>query len=1417
MSRRARIAAGLCVTALVSVLMSASASAEPILGLQLAHGPEPAVPVTHSDERLAYDVTVQNTASVNAAVGTELTCPSSATGNPAPTVERQWLRDGAPIPSANASTYTVVPADEGHSLQCKVTATNDADGAGSLFAPITAVAISRPPVAVEPLPSPAPPSGTSEPVMQGPAAAAPKGTATTVEGSNVLTNVITVKGSGDLEAGSKVIKNVVTTTGVFIAAAINRQTIVGPGLPEDTRIDGVDPFNKTITLSKAAGETKAAAALAAGALPFQLQHEVSGPGIPAGAKITSAVGNDGDPPLQFTISAPATASATGVEVVGIAKKTCSTPAGWTPAAGITWSFQWLRNGQPIPGATNSTYVVQESDVEPPSILQCLATAEDVAGHKALSISSIETTRPAIPAPYSRPIAQAGPVSFDNKTEGEIDVEVQMPPGTQLLRLAGEDWECAKFTPTEIQPATGKCTRSDSLAPGGSYPPIALVAQVAADAPDALLTKVSASGGGAVNSPTAEDEVTGILPAVPFGFKAFEIEVLDEFGKDFSQAGGHPHLIEATVEFTEHVRPVPTAEADFRAANGFARNVRTEAPPGFIGNPEVVEEKCANISEVVTRPSTCPASSVVGGIRLRASVGQGFEQPIYAIEPEFGTPAQFAFGVAAIGQGFAYTLTPELRPEDGYAVTLVTAPIQKAPELFDVEAILCNRGAETLINVDGETRFAGCRGSADPEATEEPFLTLPTRCGHPASTLTRIFADTWDDPGNYVEAAFSAPDLTGCEGLGFAPTLKARPTTTAADSPTGLEVDLHIPQNQDPEGTATATLRKSVVTLPEGLVVNPAGANGLDACSPSQIDLGTNNRPSCPDASKIGSIMVQSPLLDHPLPGSVYVATPHENPFGSLLALYLVIDDPRAGIVIKLPGRVEADPQTGRLTSTFDENPELPFEDLELKLRAGATAPLRTPSTCGNFATTSELTPWSAPDSGPPATPSDPYQISQGAGGGTCAFSPAALPHAPDFEAGTASPLAGAYSPFVLRLRREDGSQELSAITVTPPPGLVGKLAGIPQCPDSSLAAAAAKSGRAEQASPSCPAASQVGSVTAGAGAGPAPYYASGKAYLAGPYKGAPVSLAVVTPAVAGPFDIGTVVVRAAIYVDPVTAQITAKADPLPRILEGIPLDVRTVVIAMDRPDFTLNPTSCDPMAITGEAVSTLGQVAGLNNRFQVGECGALGFKPNLKINLKGKTTRGAYQRLSATVTYPKGPGYANIASAAVTFPHSIFLAQNHIRTICTRVQFAADQCPPGSIYGQATAITPLIDAPLTGPVYLRSSSNPLPDVVVALRGPASLPIEVELAGRVDSKNRGIRTTFDFVPDAPVSKFTLQMRGGAKSLFVNSRNLCKGEPQRATVRMTAQNGKRRDFRPVIGNDCRKKGGGKKQSGKQRNAR
>jgi hypothetical protein len=879
----------------------------------------------------------------------------------------------------------------------------------------------------------------------------------------------------------------------------------------------------------------------------------------------------------------------------------------------------------------------------------------------------------------------------------------------------------------------------------------------------------------------------------FGISSFDGGAFDQAGNPENQAGAHPYEASAKIAFNTvpHVGEPPDVPAED------IKEIVAMLPPGLIGNPTAVPAcPAADFISLGNCPSDTQigvATNVVGDLNTVAV------SAVYNLEPSYGEPAKF--GMRVISQ--PVVLDASLSPNPPYNAIVRAADITQVAILFSTELSIWGVPADPAHDAE--------RGGSS-SAPLLPFLSLPTSCNGPI--LTTVAATSWlgsTDSAFFFSHGLGGPDdllgMEGCNALDFAPTLQARPTTNVADAPSGLDVDLHIPQNNscDPGPPvscppAEAHLKDTTVTLPEGLTVNPAGANGLGACSPAQVDLEGEGPASCPDASKLATVEVETPLLDHPVKGAAYIATPYQNPFNSLLALYIALNDPQTGTVVKLAGEVHPDPVSGQLSATFKENPQVPFEDFKLHFKGGPHGALRTPATCGTYTTTSVMTPWSAPDSGPPAEPSDPWTISGSPSGGACPTSPGARPNSPGLDAGTVTPVAGSYSPFVLNLRREDGSQEFSAVTLTPPPGLIGRLAGTPPCPEAALAAAAAKSGREEETAPSCPAASQVGTVDVAAGAGPAPYNAKGRVYLTGPYKGAPLSFAILTPATAGPFDLGTVVVRIALRIDPASAQITAVSDPIPAVLEGIPLDVRSAVVRLDKPDFTLNPTNCDPLAFSGQLLSTLGQAAPLSERFQVGECGNLGFKPKLQLSLKGGTRRGGFPALKAVLTMP--PGGANMAAAQVTLPHSEFIANAHIGSPCTRVQYAANSCPPSSVIGSAQVQTPLLDAPLEGPIYLMAGfGHLLPDLAVDLNG----QIHVFAHGRVDKgRGGGLRNTFEVIPDAPVSKISLQLLGGRKGLLENSEELCE-KPRRATAHFVGQNAAISDFRPRIAiKGCKKAG-------------
>jgi hypothetical protein len=933
----------------------------------------------------------------------------------------------------------------------------------------------------------------------------------------------------------------------------------------------------------------------------------------------------------------------------------------------------------------------------------------------------------------------------------------------------------------------------------------------------LANEVEVEGGGAEAASLTSHNQAGFGDA-PAGFEEFHATLTGPDGLSASGADSHPY--QYTTSFGINMALAPEgAVTPVVPAEGDVKDIEVTLPPGLVGNPTALPrcsaQQFTTTHGVSPNPgenfsvNECPEAATVGLAQIQQLEGKpsALRSPLYNLVPPKGMPAQLGFMVGGI---FPIYIKTKVRSDGDYGITAYLANTTEAQRVSAARVTVWGNPADASHDpLRGSCVVMGGNCPANLPSVR-PFLRLPSSCEHALPTTMGF--DTWLTPGNFLRSTETEAPPTACGLPPFAPTIEANPTTNVADAPSGLHVDLHLPQaeNEDPEGLGHADLKDATVTLPPGFVVNPSSADGQGACSLDEIGYqgikegrhGFSTEPAqCPDASKLGTVQVHTPLLDHPLPGAVYLARQNENPFESLIAIYIAIHDPETGVVVKLAGEVTPDPATGQLSTTVTQNPQVPFEDFTFDFFEGARAPLRTPQTCETHTTNTSMVPWTSPE-GATAFPSDSFTLTQAPGGGTCATSKSQLPNAPSLEAGTADPLAGAYSPFLLRLKREDGSQEIKGLNVNLPAGLTAKLAGTQECSEAAIAQAKAREapgqGALEQASPSCPPSSQLGTVTVGAGAGPSPFYAQGKAYLAGPYKGAPLSMVIITPAVAGPFDLGTVVVRAALQVDPESAKVKVVSDPIPTILQGIPLDVRSIAVKIDRSGFTLNPTSCEVMAITAEAISTENQTANLNNRFQVGGCQNLGFRPKLSFKLRGDTKRGGHPALTATLTYPSKGAYSNIARAQVALPHSEFLAQAHIRTICTRVQFAANTCPKGSIYGKAKAITPLLDKPLEGPVYLRSSSNPLPDLVADLGG----QIHVALVGRVDSVNGGIRNSFEAVPDAPVSKFTLSLPSGRKSLLENSTNICRGK-HKATATFTAHNGRVLVLKPELKAKCKAK--------------
>lgn len=883
--------------------------------------------------------------------------------------------------------------------------------------------------------------------------------------------------------------------------------------------------------------------------------------------------------------------------------------------------------------------------------------------------------------------------------------------------------------------------------------------------NAPVQKIDAGG-----NPVTEN-VLVIQPEGTLEFKTYP--TYEQVGTFDRQAGSHPDF-----SFAFSLPINPDAEDGGLKSPGPDEAVHTvdvDLPPGLVGNATGIAtcDLPLLVSPSVGQ-SRCPLASQIGVATIVTALGSGqgvAKVGVYNLPHGPDVPA--LFGLNYLGN-IAY-IQARVRPGDK-GISSGSFGISQGLAITGVKLTLWGVPADPSHDQDREGPYS-LNGPAIhiPDLPRIPFLTAPTSCPEDPLPFT-VRGDSWENRGIFDEHTTTADSdgtpfvLEGCEKIPFAPAIDVQPSTHAADSPAGLSVELEIPQSEDPDGLATSHLRNVKMTLPKGMAVSPSSATGLGACSLGQIGLASNDAPACPDSAKIGKVRLETPLLADPLQGDVFLAKQNDNPFNSLLALYITLKGP--GFYIKLPGKVTPDPATGQLTVTFTDNPQLPFERLQLDLKTGPRAPLTTPDQCGTYAAETELTPWSGT---PPVKLSSPITVTEGCATG--GFSP-------DLEAGTADSSGGSFSSFLLRVTQADGETNLARIRSTLPEGLLAKLAGVPLC------------GGVQAATGDCPAASQVGKTTIGAGAGTQPVYVPqpGKAptavYLGGPYKGAPYSLVVKVPAQAGPFDLGTVTVRNALQIDPVTTQVTAVSDPLPQILQGIPLTYRDVRVEVNRPNFTVNPTSCKSQKVTSTLTSATGQTATPSSPFQASDCEGLGFKPKLALKLSGAPThRGGHPALKAVLTMPKGG--ANIGSAKVTLPKTEFLENAHIRTICTRVQYAADQCPKGSVYGFAKAWSPLLDAPLEGPVYLRSSNHTLPDLVASLDG----QIHVDLDGRISTANKRLRNTFDFVPDAPVSKFVLNMQGGQKSLLVNNEELCKAKG-RAEADFTGQNGKHSLSHPLV---------------------
>lgn len=876
---------------------------------------------------------------------------------------------------------------------------------------------------------------------------------------------------------------------------------------------------------------------------------------------------------------------------------------------------------------------------------------------------------------------------------------------------------------------------------------------------------------------------------------------------YTQAGGHPY--EGVTDFT--------VSNTGGAPDGNVSNIRVDIPPGLISNPQATPQ----CTDAELSSSSCPADTQLGVVQLQVFLGStvpplpgGTDQwlgaSVYNMVPPAGKVSDYAFNVPVVNTRTDIIGGIRSASDDGLYFTIA---VPSSPAEL-VHSIL------TFWGVPGDSAHNpdlgwSCTGATDltnttctPPASSSthnpsgtPFLSLPSGClpAGQVSTLTLT-----DSSGDQAQATSATPvAATGCANVPFDPSLTLTPQTTQADAPTGLTADLHVPQDEDPSGLATSHLQTAVVTLPPGMTLNPSAANVLAACSPAQFGIGSDAPPTCPVASQVGTVQIDTPLLPNPLTGSVYLGcsgpsaqtpcTP-PTPGGPLTTnLYVYATAPAQGIDQKLLGTVSTDPSSGQVTTTFANQPQVPFTDFILTLAGGQTAPLANPLACGQAATTSSFTPYSGNASTTNATT---FTVDADGAGGAC---PQPAPFAPGFSVRTNTLQAGAFDdPLTVDVTRGDRQQRLGRIAVQMPPGLLAVLASVPECPEP------------QASTGDCPAASRIGSTTVQAGSGTDPVSQAGTVYLTGPYHGAPFGLSIVVPAIAGPFDLGTPIVRAAIDVDRTDAHVTITSDPLPQIVGGVPLRLRDVSVTIDRPGFVLNPTSCAALAIGGTITSTDGTSASDASPFQATGCGVLPFVPRLRMTFAGRnqTTDGRHPTLISTVT--SGLGQANIRSASVTLPLSLALDPNNSQHVCAVADSLSDSCPAGTAIGSATVTTPLLTEPLTGTVYLvqgiRTNAQgqqirTLPALLIPLRG----QVAIDLRGQssVDSRSRLV-TTFPSAPDAAISSFTLTINGGPRGILVvtGGANLCRRR-QLAGAAFAAHSGATRNLGVTISAPCAKR--------------
>lgn len=977
---------------------------------------------------------------------------------------------------------------------------------------------------------------------------------------------------------------------------------------------------------------------------------------------------------------------------------------------------------------------------------------------------------------------------DAPTTGSITITDVLPPGLTIAAAGASGFEQISGDPVTC---TGlQCTYSESLPPGDSLK-LTIPVDTGPEASSSNL--VTISGGGASEASRTTPTSISSTPAA-FGIAPGSPSTT----LSIDQAGAHANLTTMLAFNTINSEG---------ALAGDPRDTIDDLPAGFAG--DLTNTPTCPVGYFSTE-GKCPLDTQVGSTTLYLDTGPGTKleviAPVYNLAPSPGSVAKLAFNAAIFNVQGEVSLRPG---DDGIETTFHNITETTA----ELDSVLLSIWGVPADSSHDAMRGLECTGAGNclqpggaPGGTPAPFLTNPTRCsGQPLEA--ELQADSWQQPGSDVSTETSFGPLTGCEHLTINPSMTVEPTTTAAYSASGLNVEVGVPQTyEDPYGLATSHLKETIVTLPEGTLLNPSTANGLGYCTPAQLASETATSlqgEGCPSDSKIGTVRAKSPVISEEATGAIYVAQPYENPFDSLFAVYVVAKIPDRGVIVRTAGEIQPNPLTGQLTTIFPESPQLPFSNLTLSFRQGTAAPLITPPSCGAYTTTGQLAPWSSPSSLSFASSS--FQIDQGIGGAACPSSGIA-PFAPQVAAGTLQNGAGTYSPLDINVTRNDGEQEITGLALELPPGLSANLTGIPFCSEADIALARTRTGLQEETEPSCPASSQIGHTLTGAGVGQLLIYTPGSIYLAGPYEGAPFSIVSITSAKAGPFDLGTVVLHLPLQINPETAAASIPAGPadqIPHIIKGVAIHVRDIRVYIDRPAFALNPTSCARMSLgatvigSGASFTTSADdvPVAVSDPFQASDCASLAFKPTFSASTPAKTSKSKGVGLTVKLTYPRAPqgSEANLRYVKVDLPIQMPSRQSTLNKACIDTVFDVNPaaCPAGSIVGHAVATTPILPVALVGPAYFVSHGGAkFPELVTVLQG---YGVTIELHGETFISKAGITSsTFHTIPDQPVSSFELtlpQGKGSALAANLPARakgNLCNQHLTMPTA-LIAQNG------------------------------